>query len=240
MVHHERDRLRVRPWRGDATLAQLTPPVGRPVSSSAIDACVADLAARGYTGVLTSALAPEECGPFLASGFTPHEQLVLLARELGGPATLPVVEPDARRAARLRRGRAREQADALAVDARAFDDFWRFDRLGLAEARTATPTSRFRVAVRDHQLVGYAVTGRSGRTAYLQRLAVDPAVQGHGIGTRLVVDAIAWAARRGGERLLVNTQVGNERARHLYEGLGFRPQPDGLAVLFRPLGDDAP
>jgi ribosomal protein S18 acetylase RimI-like enzyme len=45
--------------------------------------------------------------------------------------------------------------------------------------------------------------------------------------------------RRGVERAVVNTQVGNEAAVRLYERLGFRLQPGGLAVLRHPLSGAA-
>ena len=50
----------------------------------------------------------------------------------------------------------------LEVDGLAFDRFWRFDATGLADARTATPHARFRVATDAREVVGYHVTGRAG------------------------------------------------------------------------------
>jgi len=43
--------------------------------------------------------------------------------------------------------------------------------------------------------------------------------------------------RRGASQVVVNTQVGNERALRLYQHLGFRLEPSGLAVLTRRLED---
>jgi ribosomal-protein-alanine N-acetyltransferase len=122
-------------------------------------------------------------------------------------------------------------ADVLAVDGLAFDRFWRFDAAGLADARTATPQARFRVATIDGRLVGYHVTGRAGALGYLQRLAVHPDHHGRGIGTALVGDSLDWCRTKGCASVLVNTQEGNRRALSLYEHLGFRPEPSGLAVL---------
>jgi GNAT superfamily N-acetyltransferase len=89
--------------------------------------------------------------------------------------------------------------------------------------------------VLDRALVGYHVTGRAGSLGYLQRLAVHPDVHGRGLGTALVGDALDWCARRGCSSVLVNTQEINQRALSLYEHLGFRPEPPGLAVLERRL-----
>jgi len=62
---------------------------------------------------------------------------------------------------------------------------------------------------------------------------VAPQAQGHGVGTRLVVDALGWLHRRGARSALVNTQDGNARALGLYERMGFRPEAYDLIVLER-------
>jgi ribosomal protein S18 acetylase RimI-like enzyme len=140
----------------------------------------------------------------------------------------------------LRRGTARHVPAVLDLDNRAFVGFWQFDAPSLADARNATPTHRFRVALssngtdaegRDPRPVGYAVTGRARRTAYLQRLAVDPPAQGCGLGALLVIDALRWSTRRGADHLLVNTQADNHAALRLYLRLGFTAEPSGLDVL---------
>ena len=100
----------------------------------------------------------------------------------------------------------------------------------------ATPTARVRVAPSDTGIVGYAVGGRAGTVGYLQRLAVRPSHQGHGLGRSLVMDSLRWMRRRGANHALVNTQMANERAFGLYLALGFRPEPHDLAVLEAELG----
>ena len=61
--------------------------------------------------------------------------------------------------------------------------------------------------------------------------------RGRGLGAALVVDGLRWLRRWGAKEVLVNTQEGNDAAVRLYERLGFRLQPDGLAVLRRALGE---
>ncbi len=119
----------------------------------------------------------------------------------------------------------------LELDGLAFESFWQFDKFSLREARRATPTSRFAVAVDSGRVVGYAVTGRAGGRGYLQRLAVDPAAQGTGVGSSLVHDCIDWLHGKGVAMALVNTQERNLRALSLYERLGFVRQREGLVVL---------
>jgi len=135
----------------------------------------------------------------------------------------------------FRRGRSRDIPGVLALDALAFDGFWRFDLPGLLDARQATPHSRFRVAWSEDRIVGYHITGVARRLGYLQRLAVHPEFHGHGIGTALVGDSLRWCRRRGCDSVLVNTQEINQRALSLYRHLGFTDEPTGLAVLFADL-----
>jgi ribosomal protein S18 acetylase RimI-like enzyme len=229
------DRLRVAPWRGDPTTANVVARHGPP-SPYAVARCVEQLADGGYASALTTALAPIDQVPWLASGFTVHERLHLLSRPV---EPLPQAGPTP---VSLRRGRRRDRPAVLAVDGAAFSPFWRLDGAGLDDALTATPSARFRVAARtdgDQAVVGYAVTGRAGARGYLQRLAVDPRSQGSGVGTALIADALRWLRRWGAREVLVNTQESNERAVALYEGLGFRRHDEGLAVLQRPLGAPA-
>jgi ribosomal protein S18 acetylase RimI-like enzyme len=227
------DRLRIGSWRGDPSVALLSPTPGIPPTQPGLARAIDELRRRGYRSVLTPALADGEQAPFVAAGFTIHERLHLLGHDLRR-----VPEPRAA-GVRLRRGRTRDIPDVLTVDGLAFDRFWRFDATGLTDARTATPHSRFRVATLHGEVVGYHVTGRAGTLGYLQRLAVHPHHHGRGIGTALVGDSLDWCRRKGCRSVLVNTQEANERALSLYEHLGFRTEPTGLAVLERPL-DDGP
>ena len=133
------DRLRLGPWRGDPTVALLSPSPGIAPTRAVLTRAVDELTARGYRAVLTPALTPLEQLPFLTHGFSVHERLHLLRHHLDR-------RPSSRHdLVRLRRGRERDVVAVLTVDRAAFDAFWRFDRAGLADARAATPTHRFRV-----------------------------------------------------------------------------------------------
>jgi ribosomal protein S18 acetylase RimI-like enzyme len=185
--------------------------------------CVADLEGRGVERAVTPALNPYEAEPFFQAGFELHEELHLLARSIDTRPPEPTH--------RLRGGRPWHRRRVLDIDARAFDQFWQFDKFSLKEARRATPTNRFVVAVEAEGIAGYAVTGRAGGRGYLQRLAVDPSFQGRGIGTSLVHDSLHWLHRKRVGMALVNTQERNQRALMLYERLGFIRQREGLLVL---------
>jgi ribosomal protein S18 acetylase RimI-like enzyme len=220
--------LRVGSWHGDERIAFVTlTGEGPPPDARTIRWCCERLAARGVERMITGALSSPEQEGFLADGFEVHERLHLLVHDLRDVPD-PVID------VRLRRARRSDRAAVLDVDRSAFDDFWQLDDAGLTDAIGATPITRFRVSF-GPDLTGYAVCGRAGPRGYVQRLAVDPRRQHGGIGRALVVDGLRWMCRHHVDQALVNTQVGNQRALALYEDLGFRRQPDGLAVLIRSL-----
>ena len=228
------ERARTGPWRGDGDIAYLAPlaPAGAP-SVDFLQRCLETLTARGFTRVVTSALAPAEQRGFLAVGFEEYERLHLLSHDLHD-----VPRPDKEAAQLLRRGRNADWPAVLAVDASAFAPFWRLDASGLSEAIDATPVTRFRIASprRSPEVLAYAVTGLSANQGYLQRLAVHPAHRRTGLGRALGLDGLRWLRRKGVAEAVVNTQLGNEAALALYLSLGFRHEPIQLSVLHRRLG----
>jgi ribosomal-protein-alanine N-acetyltransferase len=125
----------------------------------------------------------------------------------------------------------------LAVDRASFPPFWQLDEVGLRQAVAATPTARFRIVISgdSDEVAGYAITGRAGREGYVQRLAVRPQDQGHGLGRRLALDGLHWLRRHRARRAIVNTQTGNDVALSFYRHLGFRFAPSDLIVFRRDL-----
>lgn len=100
---------------------------------------------------------------------------------------------------------------------------------------------RFLVAEQDGRVAGYACFGRAPMTDEtwdLYWIAVDPIVQGRGIGAR-IMRAVEEAARAGGARLLVVETAGRADyapTRAFYEGLGY-PERARLPDFYRD-GDD--
>ncbi|HEU5150738.1 MAG TPA: GNAT family N-acetyltransferase [Iamia sp.] len=225
---HPASVLRTVAWRGREDIALVTVrPGGPPPTAGEIAALVERSTRAGVRRLVTGALTDAEREPFAQAGFTVHDRLHLLRHDL---VDLPVVDSPVR----LRRARRIDVETALAVDARAFEPFWRLDRGGLDDALAATTSARFRVAD-DGGVVGYAVTGRSAARGYLQRLAVDPERWRRGVGAALVADGLRWLRRRHVRAAVVNTQVGNDGAYALYRRMGFVPEPRGLTVLTLPL-----
>jgi ribosomal-protein-alanine N-acetyltransferase len=104
----------------------------------------------------------------------------------------------------------------------------------------AEHTSRhYVVAESDDAVVGYAgLCAYPPHESYVQTIAVSPDRQGHGLGTRLLLDVIAESERRGCERLDLEVRADNEVAIALYERHGFTRL--GLRRgYYQPSGTDA-
>jgi ribosomal protein S18 acetylase RimI-like enzyme len=215
------------PFRSNADIAHLTLGTDTPPTRSVIERCLGVIQARSYKAVVTNALSPADSLPFVDAGFDVHERLHLLAHDLDH---LPTATGPTRRARR------HDHPAILDLDATAFDADWHLDRNGLGDAIRATPVTRFRVTTdANAAITGYAITGRSARHGYLQRVAVHADARHRGFGHTLVADALWWLRRRAIDRALVNTQLENDAALSLYESCGFRRLPLGLCVLGRTL-----
>lgn len=186
---------------------------------------VADNDSIGRGRIVTSALASSEQTAFRAAGFVDREALHLLRHSLND---IPVQSGTP---VRTRAGRRTDLSAVLTIDRASFDRFWALDRDAFTAAKKATPTHRYRIALVDGTIAGYAITGRAAQSSFLQRLGVAPEHRGKGIGSQLVIDAMNWAKADGASSMLVNTQTSNENALRLYESLGFALSAEKLMVL---------
>ncbi|MGZ0176615.1 MAG: GNAT family N-acetyltransferase [Acidimicrobiales bacterium] len=223
MVYLGRDRVQIGPWKASGTVANLIPfPARDRLPIDAVYKTIDEAIEHGFTAAYTAALSPSQAEPFFDAGFSLHEELHLLRRDLNSEAAVT-------RGA-TRRARRADWDEILELDALAFHEFWQFDRFALADAIRATPRHRFQV-IKSVPVHGYHVTGLAGINAYIQRVAVHPEAQRMGYGKTLVNDSLRWAWRNGASIAQVNTQVTNERAVALYERCGFSFAPHRLLVL---------
>jgi [ribosomal protein S18]-alanine N-acetyltransferase len=220
---------RVAAWHGRPDIASVALQCRGAPPLDAVELLLDQLRAAGYREVITNALAPGPSLPLVDSGFEIRGRLHLLAHDLTAAGPTP-----AGSSRRTRRSTPADRAAVLAVDAAAFDEFWRLDELGLDQAARATPRSHLRVN-RGDEVAGYGLFGRAERTGYVQRLAIHPDSQGGGLGLALLNDGLRWMRLRGARNAFVNTQADNDRALRLYEQAGFQRLPVGLCVLGRTL-----
>lgn len=105
------------------------------------------------------------------------------------------------------------------VDNAAFEPLWHnsLDTLQRAFSQALIAT----VAETEEGVIGYQMTTGHGPRAHLARLAVDPAMQGRGVGRALLSDLFAYLTRIGTTRLSVNTQSDNRVSLNLYKSMGF-------------------
>ena len=221
---------RVRPWPGDPTTVQLITVEQSAPPPDVIRGWLDELRASGVRCVRTGALGPAMRPAYLESGFTVRQELTLLQHDLADLRNLRI--PGLlEHSPVLRRGRSADLATLGLIDRRAFGPLWHMDVVGISDACRATPHHRLRISLSGSTIHGFAVSGRAGRSAYLQRLAVDPDAQGRGVGRILTIDALRWARRHRCTSMLVNTHVDNEVALTLYRSLGFVEMAYRLMML---------
>ena len=109
-----------------------------------------------------------------------------------------------------------------AIELRLFaDDPWTAE-LFWSELAHVPDTRWYVVAVdADDVLVGYAGLMAVGSDADVQTVAVEPSVQGAGLGRRLLAELLDEARRRGCRRVFLEVRTDNVAAIALYDSEGF-------------------
>jgi ribosomal protein S18 acetylase RimI-like enzyme len=105
------------------------------------------------------------------------------------------------------------------IDHAAFGPVWKnsLESLELAYQQSSICT----VAERQDEIVGYQYSTISSMGGHLARLAVEPALQGNGIGYLLVNQLLREFSRNGIKHITVNTQRSNMASLALYSKVGF-------------------
>ena len=105
------------------------------------------------------------------------------------------------------------------VDTAAFDPIWQNSSETLRRAFSQSLLAT--VAETEAGIVGYQISTGSGQRAHLARLAVQPSLQGRGVGRSLVQELFSSLVHNGIYRLSVNTQSDNTASLRLYQHMGF-------------------
>jgi ribosomal protein S18 acetylase RimI-like enzyme len=217
--------LRLSSWPYDPTVALITvTDHDLDIDQDALRASVDGAIQGGARLVRTGALTHSSGLTATALGFRVIDELLLLERPLDR-------QSPRRSGVRIAPLRHRHLDAAAMVDLAAFGPRWTHDAPALAEAMSATPVAHgVRSVERGRRVTGFAISGVSGSTGYLQRLAVEPTRRRRGVARALVADALWWMARRHADRALVNTSITNEPAIALYVAAGFTVSDERLVV----------
>lgn len=214
-------RAVARPWNDANPEAALRLERG---SSVFLGACTEALGEVGIPGVYSPPLPASGQRIWSEAGYAVWVPLALMRAELD--RSLPA--PDHL----VTTGSLDDLDTVLAIDRAAFDGFWRFDVHGMRESLEATSNSALHlIRSGDGSAAGYAITGIGHAIAYLQRVAVHPAWQGHGMGRSLVRAAARSTRGAGARAILLNTQYENSGAMRLYESEGYTVLPETLALM---------
>lgn len=234
LVRARTERAALVDWPFDPSVAMLQPiDHTQRIRPAEIEELVERAALEGRRAVRTSALFPGSAAPALDLGFAPIDELVLLRRTLDNAAIGQL--GDTPKTTPLTRRRLDE---AARLDVASFGPLWGHDRSTLSATRSATASSRTRGITADRRLIAFSISGRTGRSGYLQRLAVDPTHRRGGLGRMLALDAMRWMTRRRCIDAWVNTSVSNTAALLLYESLGFDRRPERLIVAELDLSEE--
>lgn len=148
------------------------------------------------------------------NGFTERQKIVLLEHVHATYHERPI--PDGLTIRPMQR----EDLPAITLlDADAFDPIWRNSLSALQRAFSQSGLAT--VATYNDELVGYQISTRNSFGVHLARLAVQPTVQGKGLGYALLQDLLRRMYRMGVFRLTVNTQSDNGTSLSLYHKIGF-------------------
>lgn len=117
--------------------------------------------------------------------------------------------------------RRRDLRKVMAIETVVFPEPWSHaifaSELSLRRGRA------YRVARLGRETVGYLGLMFQDEEAHVTTVAVAPAHQGKGIGTRMMLGAARLAVAEGARHLSLEVAVGNRRAQALYRRFGFVP-----------------
>jgi GNAT superfamily N-acetyltransferase len=118
-----------------------------------------------------------------------------------------------------------------------YPDHWRVSQQKAVEDVCAAEDTNVWVAIDADSILGFVAVKLHSEDSMgeIYMVAVDPDVQGHGIGTALTEFALDWIKEAGMSIAMVETggDLGHASARHTYEKVGFELFP--IARYFKKL-----
>jgi ribosomal protein S18 acetylase RimI-like enzyme len=210
-------------WRHRSEIANVVDIVGPSVADQLLRSFIANCAARGYDLAVVAEYAERRRSTFyLSAGMEVVEDIIVY--ELGRIPNEYAAPVDLRglKAELMDIDETDQLRELLAVDHAAFPWLW-WNSAGEFENYAAVPGVVIE-GVREPggPLVGYIGTTSLGSWGHLDRIAVDPRMQGRGLGRMLLDHAIYRLKAKGARRIALSTQSSNHVSRALYESAGFR------------------
>ncbi|WP_193370479.1 GNAT family acetyltransferase [Pelagibius marinus] len=96
------------------------------------------------------------------------------------------------------------------------------------------------VAERDGKIVGTVCCGHDGHRGWLYYVAIDPALQGAGLGRRMVRHAENWLAERGILKVQLIVRDGNRPVIGFYTAIGYAYTPHAILARWLRLPKEPP
>lgn len=160
-------------------------------------------------------------GFYARSGLAPIETVITYEAER---SRIPPLTTSPIRFERAEPARPDHLAALLALDHAAFPWLWWNSPAEFREYHH-TPGVELHLGFAGDKPVTYIGFTTFTGWGHLDRIAVDPAAQGRGIGRAALAFALDVLLRRRANRIGLSTQEGNWRSRRLYEAFGFRRSP---------------
>ncbi|MDE2333368.1 MAG: GNAT family acetyltransferase [Rhodospirillales bacterium] len=98
---------------------------------------------------------------------------------------------------------------------------WNDPATDIALARRG-PNSTILVMEQEGAVAASVMLGQDGHRGWVYYVAVAPALQGRGLGRRMMQAAETWLATQGVRKVQLLVRNGNEPARRFYGSLGYR------------------
>lgn len=210
-------------WRHRDEIANVVDIVGPAVADQLLRAFIALCTGRGFELAVVAEYSERRRSSFyFAAGMDVIEDIIVY--ELGKipPEYDRPVDLGGLRVAEIDIDDEREFEELLAVDHAAFPWLW-WNSEGEFRNYAAVPGVTIEVFREPGgKLVGYIGTTSLGSWGHLDRIAVDPEMQGRGLGRTLLKYSIYRMKAQGARRVALSTQLSNRVSRALYESTGFR------------------
>lgn len=170
---------------------------------------------HGFADLVSPPAPTQQAHAYEAAGMRVFESVSTLVCDVSAVSADWQAPPDLC----IREANAEDLDPILVLDARCFDEFWRYDAHHLERLLSS---QRLAVAAGDEGPIGYTLSTIQLGDGLLGRVAVAPEWRRRGVGTLLVRDVQAHVRREGVRRVTLCTQTDNEASRALYARTGFR------------------